>query len=144
MSLVSLMSFKSLMSLTSPTTAGLPKAVVDAKGQQKASLQEKIFGLSIFLFAQNLWHAVMKNGNLDSTLTAGEVSRRLTTSPTFSKEGFGVDCIYELRHVVNNYELNLPRIATQSILGLNRRRLGIVNIFTLRSTCSIFLCYTEC
>ena len=27
-------------------------------------LQEKIFGLSIFLFAQNLWRAVMKNGDL--------------------------------------------------------------------------------
>ena len=40
-------------------------------------------------------------------------------------------------------ELNLPRIATQSILGLNRRRLGIVNKFPLHSTCSIFLCYTE-
>ena len=63
-SLVSLMSFKSLMSLTSPQTAGLPKAVVDAKEQQKASLQKKIFGLSIFLFAQNLWRAVMKNGDI--------------------------------------------------------------------------------
>ena len=68
-------SLMSLMSLTSPTTAGLPKTVVDAKEQQKASLQKKIFGLSIFIFAQNLWHAVMKNGDLDSTLTAGEVSR---------------------------------------------------------------------
>ena len=29
---------------------------------------EKIFGLSIFLFAQNLWRAVMKNGDLDSTM----------------------------------------------------------------------------
>ena len=44
---------------------------------------------------------------------------------------------------VTNRELNLPRIATQSILGLNRRRLGIVNIFPLHSTCTIFLCYTE-
>ena len=43
--------------------AGLPKAVVDAKGQQKASLHKKIFGLSIFIFAQNLWHAVIKNAN---------------------------------------------------------------------------------
>ena len=40
-------------------------------------------------------------------------------------------------------ELNLPRIATQSILGLNRRRLGIVKNITLHSTCTIFLCYTE-
>ena len=40
-------------------------------------------------------------------------------------------------------ELNLPRIDTQSILGLNRRRLGIVNAFPLLSTCTIFLCYTE-
>ena len=40
-------------------------------------------------------------------------------------------------------KLNLPRIAMQSILGLNRRRLGIVNAFTLHSTCSIYLCYTE-
>ena len=50
-------------------------------------LQEKIFGLSIFLFAQNLWYAVTKNGNLYDTLTAGEVSRRLTTSPSFSNGG---------------------------------------------------------
>ena len=35
------------------------------KGQpQKASLQKKIFGLSIFIFAQNLWRAVMKNGDI--------------------------------------------------------------------------------
>ena len=50
-------------------------------------LQEKIFGLSIFLFAQNLWHDVMKNGNLHSTLTAGEVNRRFTTSLPLSKGG---------------------------------------------------------
>ena len=31
-------------------------------------LQEKIFGLSIFLFAQNLWCAATKNGDLDSTM----------------------------------------------------------------------------
>ena len=31
----------------------------------------------------------------------------------------------------------------QSILGFNRRRLGIVNRFPLLSTCSIILCYTE-
>ena len=41
------------------------------------------------------------------------------------------------------YKLNLPRIASQSFLGLNLRRLGIVNAFTMLSTCSIFLCYTE-
>ena len=41
------------------------------------------------------------------------------------------------------YKLNLPRIASQSFIGLNRRRLGIVNAFPLLSTCSIFLCYTE-
>ena len=64
MSLVSLMSFKSLMSLTSHATEGLPKAVVDAKEQQKASLQKKTFGLSIFLFAQNLGRDVMKNGDI--------------------------------------------------------------------------------
>ena len=29
--------------------------------------KEQIFGLSIFLFAQNLWYAVTKNGDLDST-----------------------------------------------------------------------------
>ena len=40
-------------------------------------------------------------------------------------------------------KLNLPRIASQSFLGLNRRRLGIVNRFPLLSTCTIFLCYTE-
>ena len=45
--------------------------------------------------------------------------------------------------VKREYELNLPRITSQSILGLNRRRLGIVNMFTLLSTCTIFLCYTE-
>jgi hypothetical protein len=49
------------------------------QGQQKAPLQKKIFGLS-----QNLWHAVMKNGDLDTTLTVGEVNRRFTTSPAFS------------------------------------------------------------
>ena len=71
------------MSLTSPTaTAGLPP------GQQQAPpLQEKIFGLSIFIFAQNLWRAVMKNGNLYDTLTTGEVNHRFTTSPAFSKGG---------------------------------------------------------
>ena len=31
----------------------------------------------------------------------------------------------------------------QSILGFNRRRLGIVNRFPLLSTCTIILCYTE-
>ena len=45
--------------------------------------------------------------------------------------------------VNEEYELNLPRIASQSILGLNRRRLGIVKTFPLHSTCTIFLCYTE-
>ena len=40
-------------------------------------------------------------------------------------------------------KLNLPRIASQSFLGLNRRRLGIVNRFPPLSTCTIFLCYTE-
>ena len=32
-------------------------------------LQEKIFGLSIFLFAQNLWYAATKNDDLESNLT---------------------------------------------------------------------------
>ena len=49
--------------------------------------EEKIFGLSIFLFAQNLWLAVMKNGNIHYTLTAGEVSHRLTTKSPLSKGG---------------------------------------------------------
>ena len=30
-------------------------------------LYEKIFGLSIFLFAQNLWYAVTKNDDSDSS-----------------------------------------------------------------------------
>ena len=53
-----LQSVTSLMSLTSSATEGSPQ------GQQKNTLQKKIFGLSIFLFAQNLWHAVMKNANI--------------------------------------------------------------------------------
>ena len=54
------------------------------KDNKKASpLQKKIFGLSIFLFAQNLWLAVMKNGDLYNPLTAGEVSHRLTKKPPF-------------------------------------------------------------
>ena len=65
-------------------------------------LQEKIFGLSIFLFAKNLWRGAMKNGDLDSTLTAGEVNRRFTTSPALSKEGFGVDCIYKWRLIAGS------------------------------------------
>ena len=41
-------------------------------------------------------------------------------------------------------ELNLPSIALRLSLGLNRLRLSIVyRYYTLRSACSIFLCYTE-
>ncbi len=36
-----------------------------------------------------------------NTLTAGEVNRRFTTSPAFSKEGFGEDCIHN-RHVAGS------------------------------------------
>ena len=36
--------------------------------------KEQIFGLSIFLFAQNLWYAVMKNDDLDSTLSTAKSS----------------------------------------------------------------------
>ena len=110
----------------------------------------------------------MKNDDLYDTLTTGEVSRRLTKKPPFVsvaikvraeqtclfcrttatkrseahlKEGFG-GIVYMSGGDRYN-ELNLPRITSQSILGLNRRRLGIVNMFTLLSTCTIFLCYTE-
>ena len=75
-------------------------------------------------------------------LTAGEVSQAYNKAPPFQTEGYGEDCITG-KDGKDNIELNLPRIATQSILGLNRRRLGIVNELTLLSTCTIFLCYTE-
>ena len=55
----------------------------------------------------------------------------------------GLGWIVYMSGGTTNRELNLPRIASQSVLGLNRRRLGIVNMFTLLSTCTIFLCYTE-
>ena len=85
---------------------------------------EKIFGLSIFLFAQNLWHAVMKNANIHYAHRRWGKSQIYNKPRLFSvaikvraeqtclfcrtvatkrseahlKEGFGVDCIYEWRH----------------------------------------------
>ena len=116
---------RSLLSSFCPLCSSCVSRVAPRSTKVIRRFQEKIFGLSIFLFAQNLWRAVMKNGNLYDTLTAGEVSRRLTKKPPFVsvaikvraeqtclfcrtaatkrseahlKEGFGVDCIYEWRH----------------------------------------------
>ena len=56
-------------------------------------LQEKIFGLSIFLFAQNLWLTQMKNGSLTQynkvTLTFGEVSLKAYNKASLLKGRFG-------------------------------------------------------
>ena len=79
---------------------------------------------------------------LYNLLTLGEVSLWLTKKPPFHKGRFGGN-VNISGGPATNRELNLPRIASQSILGLNRRRLGIVNTFTLLSTCTIILCYTE-
>ena len=84
-----LQSATSLQSLKSPLSFMflLRKQDCHQGNKRYPPLQEKIFGLSIFLFAQNLWRAVMKNGNLYNTLTAGEVSHRLTKKPPLSKGG---------------------------------------------------------
>ena len=114
--------------------------------------KEQIFGLSIFLFAQNLWCAVMQNDDLDSTLCSAFASyiihrrwqaKGLQQKASLYQREVWRECKYNRQCYLSSMELNLPRIATQSILGLNRRRLGIVNAFPLLSTCSIFLCYTE-
>jgi hypothetical protein len=73
------------------------------QGQQKASLQKKIFGLSIFLFALELWRAVMKNDDRDSNhhitthnyplipisthLARGEQGIALPQAPPLSRAG---------------------------------------------------------
>ena len=114
--------------------------------------KEQIFGLSIFLFAQNLWCAVMQNDDLYSTLCTAFapyiIHRRwqakgLQQKASLYQREVWRECKYNRQCYLSSMELNLPRIATQSILGLNRRRLGIVNEFALLSTCTIFLCYTE-
>ena len=74
---------RSLLSPFCPLCSSCVSSVAPLTTKRYPPLQEKIFGLSIFLFAQNWWRAVMKNGNLYDTLTAGEVSRRLTKKPPF-------------------------------------------------------------
>ena len=67
-------------------------------------LQEKIFGLSIFLFAQNLWYAETKNGDLDSTV-------RTAKSPF--KKGVPENCANKKREDRNNRS-SLKEAATYS------------------------------
>ena len=50
-----------LSSLKTDRTADIGKSL------DSHLFKEQIFGLSIFLFAQSLWRAAMKNDDLDST-----------------------------------------------------------------------------
>ena len=97
---------RSLLSSFCPLCSSCVSRVAPRSTKVIRRFQEKIFGLSIFLFAQNLWRAVMKNGNLYDTLTAGEVNRRFTTSPAFSKEPQDLHSTFLFAYSTNLAPLN--------------------------------------